>query len=158
MFNKVKFYCYVISSIFFLPFVFYFFVINCGREVIGLFSGGDVVYFNWKSLPILVCMPMVVLFEILLISCLFTKDKKVHPKIMSFVNKSGVFISVVFFISVFSGPLIAIFFAFSSYHACASAGIFSGVYYVHDKSRCFNLTHVVPWDDNHQDRNSNISK
>lgn len=96
MLNKAKYYGYVIGSIVFLPFVFYFFVINCGRDVIGLFAGGDVVYFNWKSIPILVCMPIVVLLEILLISCLFTKNKKVHPKIMSSFNKLGVFISVVF--------------------------------------------------------------
>lgn len=145
MSDRVKFYTYIVGGALILPFIFYFCVINCGRDVIGLFTGGDIIYFNWRSLPILVCMPMVVFFEVLLISCFFTKDKKVNPTIMSFVNKAAVFICVIFFISVFSGPVITIFFAFSSYHSCASSGIFSGVYYVKDKTKCYSLTGVIPW-------------
>lgn len=50
-----------------------------------------------------------------------------------------------FFSSVFSGPIINIVFAFSSYHPCASSGVFSGVYYVKDKTKCYGLTGVIPW-------------
>ncbi|AVF36948.1 DUF1240 domain-containing protein [Rahnella sikkimica] len=145
MAEKIKHFSYIIGGIVALNLILYFFVPNCVRDIVRLFIGEDIIYYNWRSLPILISMPMVLSIEILLISCFFTKDKKVHPVMMKYVNKFGVSICIIFFLSVFCSPIISIVFAFSSYHPCASSSIFSGIYYVKDKTKCYGLNGVIPW-------------
>ncbi|WP_413531027.1 DUF1240 domain-containing protein [Rahnella inusitata] len=128
-----------------LPFVIYFCISVCGAEFLNIFSGSDVIYFNWRALPILTSIPIMVYFEIMFISCCFTKDRKAHPTILKYMLHITAFTIFTFFPAVFAGPLINIGFGFSSYHSCPVGGAFSGVYYVKDKSKCFEITGVKPW-------------
>ena len=128
-----------------LPFIIYFFGSLCGSDFLNLFSGKNIIYFNWRALPILTSLPMMAYFEILFVSCFFSKDRKAHPAVHKYMFHITVFSCFTFFPAILSGPLINIGFAFSSYHACPSGGAFSGVYYVKDKSKCFEITGVAPW-------------
>lgn len=128
-----------------IPFIIYFFGSVCGADFLNMFSGGDVIYFNWRALPILSALPMMAYFEILFISCFFSKDWKAHPSIVKYMLHITIFSCFTFFPAAFAGPLINIGFAFSSYYSCPVGGAFSGVYYVKDKSKCFEITGVAPW-------------
>lgn len=143
--DKIKGICCLCTMVISLPFIIYFIGAVCGSDFLNLFSGKDVIYFNWRALPLLTSLPIMIYFEVLFISCFFSKDWKVHPGIHKYMLHITVFGCFTFFPAVFVGPLINIGFAFSSYHACPSGGAFSGVYYVKDKSKCFEITGVAPW-------------
>ncbi|QLK63615.1 DUF1240 domain-containing protein (plasmid) [Enterobacteriaceae bacterium Kacie_13] len=115
------------------------------QDILKLLSLGDVIYFNWRSLPILTVMPLYLAYEFVFLSSFFTRNKKVDPSLIKYVDKIGMITCIIFFISVLLGPVINIAFAFSSYHSCPVGGAFSGVYYVKDKSKCFEITGVKPW-------------
>jgi hypothetical protein len=129
-----------------LPFIIYFFIITCGREVLHLISMDNVIYFNWRTMPILSIVPFVFYFEIIVISCFFTKDKKAYPFLLKYMTRVSGFNCILFFLVVLLQPVITIGFALSSYHSCPVDGIFSGVYYVKDKSMCSELTSSTSWE------------
>ncbi|WP_413531028.1 hypothetical protein [Rahnella inusitata] len=143
--DKTKGICCLYVLVISLPFVIYFLGTVCGKDFLTLFSGSDVIYFNWRALPILTSIPMMVYFEILFISCFFSTDWKAHPAVLKYMLHITAFTIFTFFPAIFAGPLINIGFAFSSYHSCPVGGAFSGVYYVKDKNKCFEITGVKPW-------------
>jgi len=115
------------------------------QDILKILSFADIIYFNWRSLPILTVMPLYLAYEVAFLSSFFTRNQKVDPRVMKYVDKLGMITCIVFFSSVLLGPAINIAFAFSSYHSCPVGGAFSGIYYVKDKSKCFEITGVKPW-------------
>ncbi|MEW7311352.1 DUF1240 domain-containing protein [Buttiauxella gaviniae] len=144
--SKCKNFIVLIATIVCLPFVMYFFILSCGREILTLIARSDVIYFNWRSMPILSMMPFILYFEITIASCLFTRDRKAHPFLSKYMTHISGFSCILFFLTALLQPAITIGFSFSSYHACPADGIFSGVYYVKDKRQCEKLTSAVAWE------------
>lgn len=129
------------------PILLFFLFRYCINDLMLLFSGTGVVYYNWRVIPILSSAPFMIYLELLFISCFFTEDKKASPLLLKYMLHMTIIYCFVFFSSLIACPLINIGFAFSSYHACPSGGAFSGVYYVKDKSKCFEITGIAPWGD-----------
>lgn len=135
-----------IAVITIIPFVIYGVFIIFGNDVMDLLGMKDVIYFNWRNIPVLICMPWLAFGEVLFISSFFTRNQEIQPTLMKYANYIGLVTSVLFFLALLSGPIINVAFSFSSYHACPADGIFSGVYYVKDKSHCEKLTSAVAWE------------
>lgn len=139
--EKVKDYICLLFAVFFLPLLMYFFIKVCGERSFDLIVRKDVIYFDWRSLPMLSVMPMCLYLELMLISCFFTKNKRVYSGLLRVMRSITIATSFLFVVSIFSGPVFNVVFYFSSYYSCPASSIFSGVYYVKDKSRCYGLLH-----------------
>ena len=140
---KTLLYLFLLVTIF--PILQFFLFRYCIYDLMDLFGGSDVVYYNWRVVPILVSAPFLIYLECLFISCFFTENKKANQKLLKYMLHMSIIYGVLFFSSLLACPLINIGFAFSSYHSCPVGGAFSGVYYVKDKSKCFEISGVKPW-------------
>lgn len=135
-----------IAVVIIIPFVIYGVFIIFGNDVVNLLRMKDVIYFNWRNIPALICMPWLAFGEVLFISSFFTRNQEIQPTLMKYANYIGLVTSVLFFLALLRGPIINVAFSFSSYHTCSIDGMFSGVYYVKDKSHCEKLTSAVAWE------------
>lgn len=145
MSEKLKNYACLFFAILFLPLAIGFFIEICGRRVLDLIALEDVIYFDWRSLPMLSVMPISMYIEFMLISCLFTKNGKAHPKILRGLRYMTVFTAFFFVPSFILSPIVSVGLAFSSYHSCPTSSVFSGVYYVKYDFKCLELTNKHPW-------------
>lgn len=145
MSEKTKNYICLIVTVIALPFLLFFIFEICGKRVLEMFFGAGVIFFDWRSFPLLSIIPILAYMELLFISCFFTHDRHAHPVIVRGLRSITIATAVIFVPSFFIGPAINVALAFSSYHPCASSSIFSGVYYVKDKTKCYGLTGVIPW-------------
>lgn len=145
MSENFKNYACLFIAIIFLPCAMYFFIKVCGSEMLDLIAWGDVIYFDWRSLPMLSVMPAFLVIELTLVSCLFTRNKKVYPGLLNVMNKVLIYTLFLFFFFILSGPVFSVAFYFTPYHSCPASSMFSGVYYVRDKTKCYALNGVIPW-------------
>lgn len=145
MSEKTKSFICLVGTVIALPFLLFFISEICGKRLWELFVGRDVIVADWRTFPLLSIIPILTYMELLFISCFFTHNKHAHPVMIKGLRSMTIATAFIFVPSFFIGPAINVALAFSSYHPCASSSIFSGVYYVKDKTKCYGLTGVIPW-------------
>ncbi|CAM4031271.1 MULTISPECIES: DUF1240 domain-containing protein [Rahnella] len=132
------------------PVTLFFLYKFCLVDAMLLFRFSDAIYFNWRVFPILTTIPMAVYFEVLFVSCFFTKNKKASPALEKYILRMTAITVLMFFPVLLACPLVNLGFAFSSYHNCAVGGAFTGVFYVKDENQCYTLTGVKSWNKSHE--------
>lgn len=107
-----------------------------GSELVDILHKKDVVYFNWKSIPLLLCLPAFFYADILVVAMMFFPiTRNLLEYILTGMRVVAVYGWLMLLLSI-PLSLIILFYPLGNYESCGQDGPFSGTYYVKDLKMC----------------------
>ena len=130
----------IVGAVFIFSFltsgVVFFYTIG-SETLVGLIKDNDYIYYDWKQIPMLFFIPVMILLDCLII-CLLLPCRK---KIIAITNKLMIPVTVYSIVALVFGVLLSIVISIyplgTNYYKCESTSIVSsGSYYAKSKEIC----------------------
>ncbi|XHA17431.1 DUF1240 domain-containing protein [Citrobacter farmeri] len=107
-----------------------------GSELVDILHKKDVVYYDWKTIPLFLWLPAFFYADILIVSMMFFPvTRHLLEYLLTGMRAAAVYGWLMLFLSI-PLSLIISYYPLGNYESCGQSGPFSGSYYVKDLKMC----------------------